>query len=247
MQTIFQAPFPFRRPTETIAHFLARLPPSAASLTYSPQFRPVWYCIHNPHSATNVEKTPAELEPFMREGKALLSRFRFKMAPLSKYAHGDRQLKAELRSELQQNIVDLAKSHDVKAGKWMLLPPLPSVDETWSKVCHAVDSDLLGPQAKVSTSGITPKDPLRLICVYTSDFTDLQDVKRVLFRLRDLGLVNKDMWRGIPIAYKCDAYTHLSIYSKNIYGINPSVYRSRDFLEKKKEEEEEEDAEMGGI
>jgi hypothetical protein len=71
-------------------------------------------------------------------------------------------------------------------------------------------------------------DPTRLICVYTKDFTDVEDVRRVLHALIEMGLVAADMPRGI--AYKCDAYTYLDIYAKNEYGLPASIYGSKEML-----------------
>jgi hypothetical protein len=38
-----------------------------------------------------------------------------------------------------------------------------------------------------------------LVCVYTNDFTDKEDVKRVVVKLVELGLVS----RRRPVFYKC--------------------------------------------
>lgn len=122
----------------------------------------------------------------------------------------------------------------------MLFPSLEQVDETWAKVCHAVDADRLGTTAKVATASDGGYFSSRLICIYTEDFTDLHDVRRVLREMVKLGLVNKDSPRGIN--YKCDAWTYLGIYSKNEYGLKPSVYSSRELLL-----QEDEDVEMTGV
>ena len=58
--------------------------------------------------------------------------------------------------------------------------------------------------------------------MYTHDFSDLADVKRVLGNLNDLNIVNKAM----KISYKCDAYTHLGIMSDNPYKLRASLYSS---------------------
>lgn len=66
----------------------------------------------------------------------------------------------------------------------------------------------------------------RLICVYTKDFTDVADVRRVLLGLVEMGLVRADMPRGIT--YKCDAYTYLDIYGNNEFGLRASIYSSKE-------------------
>jgi hypothetical protein len=49
---------------------------------------------------------------------------------------------------------------------------------------------------------------IRLICVYTYDCTDLDDVRRVRQRLRELGFTKK-------IPYKTDSATANGRYSQN--------------------------------
>ncbi|EXJ85164.1 hypothetical protein A1O3_05839 [Capronia epimyces CBS 606.96] len=95
----------------------------------------------------------------------------------------------------------------------------------------------------------------RLICIYTSDFEDKADVKRVLVGMKDLGLLNTkgggygsgsayfragggDGGGGgagtgglMTIYYKCDAYTWLDITSGNEYKLKASLYCSKDFLD----------------
>jgi hypothetical protein len=109
----------------------------------------------------------------------------------------------------------------------MLFPQVHEVDDVWRTVCEGVDAGRLGTAAKVSTT-CQEGDSARLICVYTKDFTDLEDVKRVLLALVDMGLVRADMPRGIM--YKCDAYTYLGIYGKNEYGLRASIYGSKEML-----------------
>jgi hypothetical protein len=110
----------------------------------------------------------------------------------------------------------------------MLFPKVHEVNEVWRQVCEGVEANRLGIAAKVSTSCQVAGDPTRLVCVYTKDFTDVEDVKRVLHALVEMGLVAADMPRGI--AYKCDAYTYLNIYGKNEYGLPASVYGSKEML-----------------
>ena len=68
-------------------------------------------------------------------------------------------------------------------------------------VVRAIAAGYLGPVAKVGTDDGSQGKNGRLICVYTKDFADLEDVKRVLYKLVDLGLVKKDASHSIY--YKC--------------------------------------------
>ena len=60
---------------------------------------------------------------------------------------------------------------------------------------------------------------MHVICVYTEDYTDAEDVMRVERELRSLGITE-------VLFYKPDIYTHLNIYANNPYYINASVYSS---------------------
>jgi len=105
----------------------------------------------------------------------------------------------------------------------MLFPSLDHASETWLRVVEAVIANKLGTAAKIATDGDT-----RLICIYTKDFSDLDDVRRVLEAMVDLGFTSKDAARGIY--YKCDAFTHLDIMANNDYGLAASLYASKELL-----------------
>lgn len=126
------------------------------------------------------------------------------------------------------------------AEQWMLFPNEDDLARTWGIVAKAVAEGTLGTSAKVaaqpseSTSAYPGQAPCRLICVYTKDFSDMQDVRRVLQELVALGLCPSDAGRG-SIYYKCDAYTYLGIESRNSYGIKASLYASKDLLAEDKQ------------
>lgn len=82
----------------------------------------------------------------------------------------------------------------------MLFCQPQEVNEIWGLVARATANNELGIAAKVAPKPDTldqRKD--RLICVYTKDFTDKQDVFRVVQSLRELRLVEA---RSRPIYYK---------------------------------------------
>jgi hypothetical protein len=105
----------------------------------------------------------------------------------------------------------------------MLFPTEQAAQKVWLQVVEAVVANKLGTSAKIASDG-----PTRLICIYTKDFSDVNDVKRVLEAMEAFGLVSKDAAR--PIYYKCDAFTYLDIGSGNEYGIPASLYNSKDIL-----------------
>jgi Domain of unknown function (DUF1917) len=123
--------------------------------------------------------------------------------------------------------VDLAKSKGMTNGKWMLFPSSDMVDEMWRKVAKATLEGTLGCAAKVATDD--GSENRRLICVYTEDFTDEEDVRKVLDKMRELHLTKAEQ----GIYYKCDAYTYLNIMSGNDYKLRASMYSSKEMLKEK--------------
>lgn len=89
----------------------------------------------------------------------------------------------------------------------------------------------LGIAAKVAPGAEDDRRNQRVICVYTGDFNDLEDVKRVVAKLKDLGCITMK-GRNASIYYKADAYTRLHIESGNEWSIKPSLYSSADMLGK---------------
>ena len=98
-----------------------------------------------------------------------------------------------------------------KSGKWLLFFSPEYIDEWWGKIAAATLSGDLGPVSKVSTMFPTNYDKRRkVICVYTWDVDDYDDVMRVRGALRDLGVT----W---PTSYKTDAMS--------ASGISGGLYR----------------------
>ena len=59
-----------------------------------------------------------------------------------------------------------------------------------------------------------------MICVYTDNYADADDVMRVERELRSLGIND-------VLYYKPDIYTYFGIYANNPYKIKASVYASK--------------------
>jgi hypothetical protein len=103
-------------------------------------------------------------------------------------------------------------------GKWMPRVPAEIVDEVWNSISAATLSGDLGIAAKVSTlmnNELNPRSEgrnLHLICVYTADCRDVEDVARVLVRLRSLGFTQR-------LSYKEDGATYA-----NVYGAGAALY-----------------------
>jgi len=90
-----------------------------------------------------------------------------------------------------------------RTGKWLLFVPFSEVDEVWCRIRQATESGLLGEASKVSTARPNPnaRDPsMKVVCIYTCDHEDEEDVMRVREELRRLGFKDK-------IPYKTDEAT----------------------------------------
>jgi len=87
-------------------------------------------------------------------------------------------------------------------GKWCILVPSSHVDLAWTKVRVAVEEDKLL-CAKASTALRSMGRDGHVICVYTRDWADRQDLMRAREVLRSLGFVEElgykrdiDTWSG---------------------------------------------------
>jgi Domain of unknown function (DUF1917) len=102
-----------------------------------------------------------------------------------------------------------------RCGKCMIYAHVNEVNQVWTTVRDAVVGGLLGSGAKVATMKPNPnavKPDSKVICIYTSDSEDTDDVLRILKALReDLGLMHKAF-------YKEDNATLSGNYSFNTKG-----------------------------
>lgn len=221
-----------RQPTESVAEFLARLPPSTTTLE---DVGP-WIFIANRHE--HDKTTKANIAKLKSQSAELLDEFEKTLESLQFEQKQQKQTKTVMtrkinaeRRKLESNIADLAQATQTTTGKWMLFPSIEDLDGTWTAIAEATAQGILGIGAKVATDTESGKN--RLIAVYTKDFSDKEDIKRVLLQLIDQGVVSKPRGRGQAIYYKCDAYTYLDILNGNRWGIKPSMYSSTDILARK--------------
>lgn len=94
-------------------------------------------------------------------------------------------------------------------GKWMLFVAAEEMDAWWVKVCDALTAGKLGAHAKIATmreNSHARGSKTKLICIYTYDSDDLDDVNRILRGIRELGEHRR-------IYYKEDAETLAGNYS----------------------------------
>jgi hypothetical protein len=117
---------------------------------------------------------------------------------------------------LKTMITDIGEKYHVTLGKWMLLFSPDDIDEQWNTIARALYNGDLG---SAVTAKVAPKGhPYgHLICVYSSDFDDLDDVMKLRDELSQLGFND-------PLDYKSDIYTLLGIYENNKFGLPENIY-----------------------
>ena len=98
--------------------------------------------------------------------------------------------------------------HSENGGKWLIFVPRQQIDEVWNKIRSATEQGHLGSSAKVSTARPNPNavNSKKVICVYTYDWKDENDVRRIRAALRQLGITSK-------IPYKADQETYSGMYA----------------------------------
>ncbi|KAI0409386.1 hypothetical protein F4802DRAFT_246655 [Xylaria palmicola] len=199
--------------TETIDEFLRRIPPATTDVT--PGHSWIWIC--NPyikrksmHEAENQHVRGGEDEAPEEEGadiKTLIQAGEERLQFASSFIDQFRtpgQSSADVAREAgkagmdaAKDILALAKSLRVTCGKWMLFCTAYEVNDVWEIIAKATANNELGIGAKVAARSNMELRTTRLICVYTTDFSDKKDVARVARRLKQLRLV-----KGKPLFYK---------------------------------------------
>ncbi|KAI0848714.1 DUF1917-domain-containing protein [Daldinia vernicosa] len=231
--------------TETIEEFVQRVPPATTDET--PEDPWIWVC--NPyinrkkkHEASNQmipggedeapEEVGADLPSVVEGGMARLHLASEFIDACKRSGNQPGAITRECRKaglDAAKDILNLARMLRVRCGKWMLFCSVFQVNEIWETVAKATANNELGIGAKVAPRSTTDKRTDRLICVYTADFSDTKDVKRVAEKLKQLGLIQA---RDRPIYYKPDVYTYLGIARGNPWEIRASIYDSTSMLKK---------------
>jgi hypothetical protein len=124
----------------------------------------------------------------------------------------------DICSDRQPTITDLdklARRFGLLTGKWLVFAPHATVDALWRCIASATHAGTLGHFSKISPRS---DDDSHVICVFTRDYTNMSEVKKIRNGLRRLGV------KGV-IGYKPDIYTHCQVYKDNPWGISPTRYR----------------------
>lgn len=233
--TLRSKPQNARGPDEPVDEYLSRLPPST---TKNDSIGP-WIFVSDPRQRAIMEDAQDEdLPTLITKGRDLLHEFENKKTTMeAEHDRSGAETKAPLtrklnilRHSLEDDIFSLAQETNITTGKWMLFRSVERVDMTWAAVVGTTVRGELGIGAKVATDSQNEKSKARLICIYTRDCEDLEDVRRVVEKLVELELVTE---KARPIYYKADAYTYLDISSGNPYGLKASLFSSKDVLEGK--------------
>ena len=99
--------------------------------------------------------------------------------------------------------------HSSNGGKWLIFIPVERIDQMWVKIKTATEVGKLGEMSKVATAKDNPNatnSSIKVICVYSYDWTDEEDVMRIRQELRQLGITRK-------IPYKADEDTGSGKYA----------------------------------
>jgi Domain of unknown function (DUF1917) len=96
-----------------------------------------------------------------------------------------------------------------RCGKWLVFVLPGQIDTRWAQIKEATDQGRLGITAKAATARQNPlaTSPAKLICAYTRDWQDSDDVRRVLRGLRELGVSGR-------LSYKTDEATEAGVYGR---------------------------------
>ena len=81
-----------------------------------------------------------------------------------------------------------------EVGKWLFFEKVDRIDSIWEIIKNATEHGYLGPYSKVSTQKRSSENFDKntfVICVYTEDFNNKEDINRVEKKLRDLGIKNE--------------------------------------------------------
>lgn len=98
------------------------------------------------------------------------------------------------------------------SGKWLIFVAKNLADQEWGRIRTETAAGRLGCRSKVSTEATNPAQRVRnpsdrVIVVFTYDYRDLADVRRVRARLRELGFAEK-------LAYKTNEATRARLYGE---------------------------------
>lgn len=115
-----------------------------------------------------------------------------------------------------EKLDELAQKSGILVGKWLIYRDKSGIDDVWKTIARGTFDGELGKSAKVSTA--MQNNRRYVICIYTENYLDLEDVMRVREKLKLLGVTEK-------LCYKPDLYTYLGIYYRTTH-LSPCRHRN---------------------
>jgi len=112
------------------------------------------------------------------------------------------------------DVYELAGKHNAMAGKWIVPVPGAAMDVVWTKVLTLLAEGRLGYMASVDTDFAPADKGSRCVQVFTHDYTDIVEIRRVLAELRQIDELDVSACQ-----YRLEAYAALDVDAGNQWGI----------------------------
>ncbi|KAF8999117.1 translation initiation factor eIF 4e-like domain-containing protein [Cyathus striatus] len=113
-----------------------------------------------------------------------------------------------------ESLDQISLQYGAVVGKWLVFIDPMKIDNMWGRIAGLLCLHLKNGQAKVAPRRGNDR---HVICVYTNDYTNMEQVMALRNELKKAGI----WWK---IGFKPDAYTYLGIYAGNAWNIRPSRY-----------------------
>jgi hypothetical protein len=214
-----------KRKSESIDEFISRVLPSRTSSDVAP-----WIQIHDKN--WTEDSACEHFDQFLDEVENI------KKDIAEQIEKRENQTLKAIGSLARARILSTAANRMVLSGKWLLFPDTPdAIDGAWKIIAKETYAGTLGFSSKILTRNMSNNDKYQpqVICVYTKDFRDIQDVARVCKRLVELGCGSYvgcgDKRTVCAISYKPCAFTYADINTGNALRIKPTIYRRDDDFE----------------
>jgi len=161
-----------KRKSESIDEFISRVLPSRTSSDVAP-----WIQIHDKN--WTEDSACEHFDQFLDEVENI------KKDIAEQIEKRENQTLKAIGSLARARILSTAANRMVLSGKWLLFPDTPdAIDGAWKIIAKETYAGTLGSSSKILTRNMSNNDKYQpqVICVYTKDFRDIQDVARVCKR-----------------------------------------------------------------
>jgi hypothetical protein len=194
--------------------FLSTFPPSGSSCTDV-----AWIIVDFPHKPPSDATTPgATTSVLEKDIDAALEDWE--------------KIISKNRKPTKEDIGTIAKRHKILPGKWLLFPKTPEeANAAWASIVTAAALGNLTGCTQVKISPTNPNERGYVICAYTDDYLNEIEVTAAAEALRAALRGNRNdggrcsfTFNDSRLLYKADVYTYLGIYSKNEWGLKPTIY-----------------------